>query len=174
MNIDRIDCRFGGRIGFTCSTFDLLHAGHVAMLQDCKKNCDYLIAGILTDPTHDRSDTKSKPIQSIFERWMQLSAIQYVDEIIPFDDEVDLKDLLLTIKPHVRIVGVEYKGREFTGSDIEDIELVFNERDHTFSTTELRKRIVEEGYPKETPNYAETLPEDNLHIPKEEYTHMDP
>lgn len=135
----------GKRIGFTASSFDLLHAGHIAMLSEAKSHCDFLVVGILVDPTFDRPDTKNKPIQSIFERWMQLQAISYVDLIVPFESEKDLYDVLLTIDPDIRFVGEEYKGTKFTGHDIEDIEIYFNQRKHFFSTTDLRKRVLEKA-----------------------------
>lgn len=138
----------GKRIGFTSSTFDLLHTGHVSMLSECKTNCDFLVVGLLTDPTNDRPKTKSKPIQSVMERWIQLQAISYVDLIIPFDSEQDLYDLLLLLRPDVRFVGEEYKGRNFTGSDIESIEIYFNCRKHSFSSTDLRTRITSNNITK--------------------------
>ena len=128
-------------IGFTASTFDLFHAGHVTMLAEAKDQCDYLFVGLLTDPTHDRSETKNKPVQSIFERYVQLSACSYVDEIIPFDSEQDLLDLILTLNPDVRICGEEYKGKKHTGHDLGYI--YYNKRKHSFSTTELRERVVQ-------------------------------
>lgn len=135
----------GKKIGFTASTFDLLHSGHIMMLAEARSKCDYLIAGILVDPTFDRPNTKNKPIQSIFERWTQLQAVCYVDLIIPFESEKDLYDLLLAINPDIRIVGEEYKNTKFTGYDISDIEIYFNTRKHNFSTTELRKKIIKES-----------------------------
>jgi len=130
------------KIGFTASTFDLLHAGHIAMLKEAKENCDYLIVGLLTDPTHDRVE-KNKPIQSVFERHMQLTACKYVDEIIPFDDERDLVDLLLTIMPDIRFCGEEYQGTMHTGSDIDGIEIYYNKRRHSFSSSQLRDRVID-------------------------------
>ncbi len=133
------------RIGFTCSTFDLLHAGHVAMLQEAKTKCDYLIVGLQNDPTLDRP-TKNKPVQSIVERQMQLKGSRYVDEIWVYNTEKDLEDLLLTLPIDVRILGVEYEGKEFTGREIchkRGIELYFNGRDHSFSSSSLRKRVYE-------------------------------
>ena len=132
-------------IGFTCSTFDLLHAGHVAMLQEAKTQCDYLIVGLQNDPTLDRPD-KNKPIQSIVERQMQLKGSRYVDEIWVYNTEKDLEDLLLMLPIQVRILGVEYEGKEFTGREIchkRSIELFFNGRDHSFSSSSLRKRVAE-------------------------------
>jgi glycerol-3-phosphate cytidylyltransferase len=128
----------GKRIGFTCSTFDLLHAGHISMLAESKSKCDYLIVGLLCDPTHDRK-TKQKPIQSMFERWVQLSAISYINMIIPFSSEQDIVDMVLLIKPDVRIVGEEYKDKEHTGKGL--CPIFYNSRKHSFSSTELRERI---------------------------------
>ena len=133
----------GKPIGFTCSTFDLLHAGHVSMLQEAKTQCDYLIVGLQNDPTLDRT-TKNKPIQSIVERQMQLRGNKYVDEIWVYNTEKDLEDLLLTLPLDVRILGVEYEGKEFTGREIchkRNIGLYFNGRDHSFSSSSLRKRV---------------------------------
>ena len=132
-------------IGFTCSTFDLLHAGHVAMLQEAKTQCDYLIVGLQNDPTLDRPD-KNKPIQSIVERQMQLKGSRYVDEIWIYNTEKDLEDLLLMLPIQIRILGVEYEGKEFTGREIchkRSIEIFFNGREHSFSSSSLRKRVAE-------------------------------
>lgn len=132
------------RVGFTCSTFDLLHAGHIVMLKDAKAQCDHLIVGLQTDPTIDRPDTKNKPVQSIVERYIQLQAVKYVDEIIVYQTEKDLEDLLLILPLTVRILGEEYEHKNFTGKQIclkRGIEVYFNKREHSFSTTELRQRI---------------------------------
>ena len=136
----------GLTIGITFSTFDLLHAGHIAMLAESKNHCDYLIAALQTDPTIDRPDTKNKPVQSIVERQIQLSATRYVDEIVVYQTEKDLEDILLTLPIDVRILGIEYKDKEFTGKDIclkRGIEIVYNGRDHSFSSSNLRKRVAE-------------------------------
>ena len=136
----------GLKIGITFSTFDLLHAGHIAMLSEAKNHCDYLICGLQTDPTIDRPDTKNKPIQSIVERQIQLSACRYVDEVVVYQTEQDLVDLLLILPLDVRILGVEYEGKEFSGDEacyIRNIELVFNSRDHSFSSSSLRKRVAD-------------------------------
>ena len=130
-------------VGFTCSTFDLFHAGHVVMLQESKSLCDYLIVGLLTDPTKDRPDTKNKPVQSVMERYLQLAACKYVDEIIPFSSEQDLVDVILTINPDIRIVGEEYKGTDHTGAGLCPIH--YNKRRHSFSTTQLRERVLKAG-----------------------------
>ena len=130
-------------VGFTCSTFDLFHAGHVVMLQESKSLCDYLVVGLLTDPTIDRPETKNKPVQSVMERYLQLAACKYVDEIIPFESEKDLVDLILTINPDIRIVGEEYKGTDHTGVGLCPIH--YNKRRHSFSTTQLRERVLKAG-----------------------------
>lgn len=135
----------GKRIGITFSTFDMLHAGHIAMLSEAKNHCDYLICGLQTDPTIDRPDTKNKPVQSIVERQIQLSACRYVDEIVVYQTEQDLCDLLLILPVDVRVLGVEYEGKNFSGySECQrrNIELVFNSRDHSFSSSSLRKRVA--------------------------------
>ena len=131
-------------VGFTASTFDLLHAGHVAMLREAKSHCDYLICCLQIDPSVDRSE-KNSPVQSIVERYTQLSAIRYVDEIIVYASEKDLTDILELYTIHVRILGDEYKDKEFTGRERCEtlgIKLHFNSRNHRFSTTDLRKRLV--------------------------------
>ncbi len=134
------------KIGFTCSTFDLFHAGHIIMLKEAKSVCDYLIVGLQTDPTIDRPDTKNKPVQSMFERFVQLQACKYVDEIIPYSTEKELTDILLSYPINVRILGDEYEHRAFTGRSeciSRGIEFYFNKREHSFSTSELRQRVVE-------------------------------
>jgi glycerol-3-phosphate cytidylyltransferase len=125
--------------GFTCSAFDLLHPGHIAMLEEAKTQCDWLIAGLHTNPQIDRP-AKNKPVQTTYERWAQLKGCKYVDEIIPYDTEQDLLNLLQVLKPDVRILGEEYKDKEFTGRFLH-IPLYFNTRKHSFSTTELRNRL---------------------------------
>ena len=135
----------GLKIGITFSTFDLLHAGHVAMLAEAKNHCDYLIAGLQTDPTIDRPDSKNPPVQSIVERQIQLAATRYVDETVVYQTEKDLEDILLTLPIDVRILGIEYAEKDFTGKNIcfdRGIELVFNQRDHSFSSSNLRKRVA--------------------------------
>jgi glycerol-3-phosphate cytidylyltransferase len=130
-------------VGFTCSTFDLLHSGHIAMLKEAKEQCDWLIVGLLSDPTIDRAEIKNKPIQSLFERWMQLEAVKYVDQIIPFESEQDLYDMLLVLMPDVRFCGEEYKDKNHTGKDIDGINIIYNKRKHSFSSSELRTRVTE-------------------------------
>jgi len=136
----------GLKIGITFSTFDLLHAGHVAMLAEAKNHCDYLIAGLQTDPTIDRPDTKNPPVQSIVERQIQLAATRYVDEVVVYQTEKDLEDILLTLPIDARILGVEYADKDFTGKEIcskRGIEIIYNGRDHSFSSSNLRKRVAE-------------------------------
>jgi len=136
----------GKKIGIVFSQFDLLHAGHIAMLAEVKNHCDYLIAGLQTDASLDRPDTKNPPVQSIVERQIQLAAVRYVDEIVVYQTEKDLCDILLTLPIDVRILGIEYAEKEFTGRDIcyeRGIEIVFNGRDHSFSSSSLRKRVAE-------------------------------
>ena len=128
------------KIGFTCSCFDLFHAGHVMMLKEAKTQCDYLIVGLQTDPTIDRPH-KNKPIQSILERYIQLEACKYVDQIVPYATEKDLQDLLTSYPIDVRIIGEEYKNQRFTGYDL-PMAVYFNSRQHSFSSTELRERIA--------------------------------
>ncbi len=133
------------KIGFTCSTFDLLHAGHVQMLRDAKSQCDYLICALQVDPSFDREE-KNSPIQTLVERYTQLKAVKYVDEIIPYESEQDLEDILELYTIHVRILGEEYKEKDFTGKDIckkRGIQLYFNKREHRFSSSDLRKRVCE-------------------------------
>jgi glycerol-3-phosphate cytidylyltransferase len=130
-------------IGITCSTFDLLHAGHIIMLEECKKYCDYLICALQVDPTLDRSE-KNKPIQSLVERYIQLDSVQYVDKIIPYSTEEELITIFSSLDLDVRIIGEEYKDTNFTGKDVclkRGIKLIYNKRDHNFSTSSLRQRI---------------------------------
>jgi glycerol-3-phosphate cytidylyltransferase len=136
----------GKPVGFTCSTFDLLHAGHILMLAECKQICDYLIVGLQTDPSIDRPDVKNKPVQSIVERYVQLSAVKYVDEIIVYQTEKDLEDMLMFLPVSHRIIGEEYRDKNFTGKNIcEDrgINIVYNSRKHRFSSSELRQRTYQ-------------------------------
>ena len=136
----------GKKIGITFSTFDMLHAGHIAMLAEAKNHCDYLICGLQTDPTIDRPDTKNCPVQSIVERQIQLAACRYVDEVVVYQTEQDLVDLLLILPLDVRVLGVEYEHKDFSGKSEcyqRNIEIIFNGRDHSFSSSSLRKRVVE-------------------------------
>jgi len=128
------------KVGFTCSCFDLFHAGHIMMLKEAKSNCDYLIVGLQTDPTIDRPE-KNKPIQSVFERFVQLDSCKYVDEVIVYATETELLDILRSYPIDVRIVGDEYADKQFTGKDL-NMEIYYNRREHSFSTTELRGRVI--------------------------------
>lgn len=131
------------KVGFTASTFDLLHAGHVQMLREAKQQCEYLICALQIDPSVDRKE-KNPPVQTVVERFIQLSAIQYVDEIVPYATEKDLEDILNMYSIDVRIIGEEYKKKTFTGRAIcskRGIEIYYNKRDHRFSSSDLRKRV---------------------------------
>ena len=133
------------KVGITFSAFDLLHAGHIKMLEEAKRQCDYLIVGLQTDPTIDRPE-KNRPTQSVVERYIQLKGCKYVDEIIPYATEQDLEDILRSFKIDVRIVGDEYKDKNFTGRrycEEKRIALFFNIRDHRFSSSSLRKEVTE-------------------------------
>lgn len=131
------------KTGITASTFDLLHSGHITMLREAKSQCDYLICALQVDPSKDRSE-KNAPIQSLVERQAQLSAVKYVDEIMVYESESDLEDILSMCQLDVKIMGEEYRDIDFTGKDIckkRGIDLYFNKRDHRFSSSELRKRV---------------------------------
>ncbi len=135
------------KVGITFSAFDLLHAGHVKMLEEAKLQCEYLICGLQTDPTIDRPE-KNKPVQTVVERYIQLKACKHVDEIVPYATEQDLEDILRAFKIDVRIVGEEYKDKTFTGRafcEENRIELYFNKRSHRFSSSGLRKEVVQKG-----------------------------
>ncbi len=133
------------KVGITFSAFDLFHAGHVLMLGECKLHCDYLIAGLQIDPSIDRPQEKNKPIQSIVERQIQLNGCKYVDEVVTYHTENDLEDILKSMRIDVRILGKEYQtNKNYTGYKIcvaKGIEIVYNNRDHDWSSTELRERI---------------------------------
>lgn len=132
-------------IGITFSTFDLLHAGHVKMLEEAKMYCDYLIVGLQIDPTIDRPE-KNKPTQSVVERYIQLKACKFVDEIVPYATEQDLQDILQAFPIDVRILGEEYRDKNFTGREYCEnagIKLIFNKRNHRFSSSGLRKEVYE-------------------------------
>lgn len=134
------------RVGITFSAFDLLHAGHIGMLREARANCDYLIVGLQTDPTIDRPTEKNKPVQTLVERYAQLNALKFIDEIVPYQTEEDVIDILQLFQIDVRFLGEEYREKEFTGKDVcrkRGIELHFNKRDHRFSTSGLRKRVIE-------------------------------
>lgn len=142
----------GLKIGIVFSAFDLFHSGHIAMLAEAKNHCDYLIAGLQTDPTIDRPDSKNPPVQSIVERQIQLSTNRNVDEVVVYQTEKDLVDLLLILPVDVRILGVEYEHKEFTGKSeclARGIDIVYNKRDHSFSSSNLRRRVVESENKKE-------------------------
>ena len=158
----------GKKVGITFSTFDMLHAGHIAMLSEAKNHCDYLICGLQTDPTIDRPDTKNHPVQSIVERQIQLAACRYVDEVVVYSTEQDLVDLLLILPVDVRILGVEYQDKDFSGRwecGQRGIEIVFNGRDHSFSSSSLRKRVAA----AETHRVLRSEPDREA-----EYTYQDP
>ena len=132
------------KTGITFSTFDLFHAGHVKMLEEAKSKCDYLIVGLQLDPSIDRPE-KNKPVQSIIERYVQLRACKYIDEIIPYITENDLIDVLSSFKIDLRIIGAEYKEKEFTGKEYckkKGIEIYYNKREHRFSSSALRKQVA--------------------------------
>jgi glycerol-3-phosphate cytidylyltransferase len=134
------------KVGITFSVFDLLHAGHIGMLREAKQHCDYLIVGLQTDPTIDRPDTKNKPVQTLVERYAQLNAVKFIDEIVPYETEKDVIDILELFEIHIRFLGEEYREKDFTGKDIcrkRGIELHFNKRDHRFSSSDLRRRVAE-------------------------------
>lgn len=133
------------KVGITFSAFDLLHAGHIKMLEEAKRECDYLIVGLQTDPTLDRPE-KNKPTQTVVERYIQLKGCRFVDEIVPYATEQDLEDILRSFKIDVRILGDEYKDKNFTGRtycEQTGIELHYNRRDHRFSSSSLRKEVAE-------------------------------
>jgi glycerol-3-phosphate cytidylyltransferase len=141
----------GLKIGITFSQFDMLHAGHIAMLSEAKNHCDYLIAGLQNNAQWDRPE-KNAPVQTIVERQIQLAAVRYVDEVVIYNTEKDLEDILLTLPIDVRILGVEYMEKDFTGRAIcerRKIELIFNGRDHSFSSSSLRKRVAQAESEKE-------------------------
>ena len=147
------------KIGFNCSTLDLFHAGHVTMLKVAKQNCDYLIVALQSDPTIDRPDTKNKPIQSLYERYVQLQACKYVDEILVYETEQDLENLLRTQTIHIRFLGDEYKTKHFTGKQYcldKGIELYYHEREHPYSSSSLRKRIYDEEVKRMEKNESST------------------
>ena len=132
------------KVGITCSTFDLLHAGHVIMLEECKHHCDFLICALQVDPTNDRTN-KNKPVQSLVERYLQLNAVKWVDQIIPYSTEAELEEIFKALHIDVRIIGEDYMGKEFTAKQIckdRDIEIIYNQRQHEYSSSDLRKRVM--------------------------------
>jgi glycerol-3-phosphate cytidylyltransferase len=135
------------KVGFTCSTFDLFHAGHYLMLKDAKNQCDILVVGLQTDPTLDeeyRMETggknKNKPIQSFEERKIQIEGCKYVDHVIPYSTEEDLFKLMRELRPDIRILGSDWKGKQFTGQEL-GFPIHWHSRDHDYSTSNLRKRV---------------------------------
>ena len=135
------------KVGFTCSTFDLLHAGHILMLKEAKQKCDYLLVALQTNPNADRPE-KSKPIQSIYERYTQLKAVKYIDEIVLYDNEEDLLNVLKTTNINIRIIGSDYIDKDFTGKQYciqNNIEIFYHNRGHNYSTTGLRRKLKEEN-----------------------------
>jgi glycerol-3-phosphate cytidylyltransferase len=134
------------KVGFNCSTFDLFHAGHVAMLKIEKQHCDHLIVALQSDPTIDRPDTKNKPVQSLYERYVQISACKYVDEVLVYETEEDLENIFKTQTIHIRFLGEEYRNKSFTGKQYcldKGIDIFYHERDHPYSSSNLRKRVYE-------------------------------
>ena len=132
------------KTGVTFSTFDLLHAGHISMLKEAKSQCDYLICGLHVDPKIERPN-KNSPIQSLVERYIQLSAVKYVDEIVPYNLEQDLYDILLTYPIDIRLIGADYKDVDVSGKQLcidNSIKIYYNNRRHDFSSSGLRKRIT--------------------------------
>jgi glycerol-3-phosphate cytidylyltransferase len=127
------------KVGFTCSCFDLLHAGHIAMLREASSVCDYLVVGLQTDPSID--GRKPKPVQTVYERYLQLDGCKYVDKIIPYDTEADLMNLLLTLPIDIRIIGDEYQFQDYTGKELH--EVYYNKRRHSWSSSSLKQRIKE-------------------------------
>lgn len=142
------------KVGIVFSTFDLLHAGHIGMLREAKQHCDYLIVGLQTNPTIDRPDTKNKPVQTLVERYAQLNAVKFIDEIVPYETEKDVIDILELFEIHIRFLGEEYREKDFTGKDVcrkRGIELHFNKRDHRFSSSDLRRRVAEAENARQRP-----------------------
>lgn len=143
MKVDKVGMEKSKVVGITFSTFDLLHAGHIAMLREAKEQCDYLICGIQVNPAVDRPE-KNAPVQTLVERWTQLQGVKYVDEIIPYESETDVEDILKLFNIDIRIIGEEYKDGKFTGRATcaaRGIEIYFNKRDHRFSSSDLRERV---------------------------------
>jgi glycerol-3-phosphate cytidylyltransferase len=135
-------------VGITFGAFDLLHAGHTTMLQKCREQCDHLIVGLQTDPTIDRPKTKQKPVQSVFERYAQLDACRWVDSIIPYDTENDLLNILSIVDARKRFLGHDYSGQYIYGEELckeRNIEIVFIERNHGYSSSNLRMRVANES-----------------------------
>jgi glycerol-3-phosphate cytidylyltransferase len=154
------------KIGFNCSSFDLLHAGHVTMLKMEKELCDHLIVALQVDPTIDRPSSKNKPCQSIYERYVQLQACKYVDEILVYSTEYDLLQLLMTQTIHIRFLSEEYLNRDFTGKQYcidNNIELCYHKRQHNYSSSELRARVV---MLENTKDEADDIPQHSIELIK--------
>lgn len=155
------------KIGFNCSCFDLFHAGHVTMLKMEKDLCDYLKVALQVDPTIDRPGLKNKPVQSIYERYSQVQSCKYVDEILLYDTEADLLNLIKSQTMHIRFLSEEYKDRDFTGKQYcvdNGIELHYHRRQHTFSTTELRKRVYDMEVAKRSEKNVSDIPQYSIHL----------
>lgn len=155
------------KIGFNCSSFDLFHAGHVTMLKLEKEMCDYLKVALQVDPTIDRPGLKNKPVQSIYERYVQLQGCKYVDEILVYETEADLLNLLKTQRIDIRFLGEEYKDRDFTGKQYcieQGIELVYHPRTHQYSSTELRNRVYEIERRKREEGISDTVPQHSTQL----------
>ena len=127
-------------VGITFSCFDMLHAGHILMLNEAKMQCEKLYVGLQTDPTIDRPE-KNKPVQSLTERYIQVAGVRFVDAIIPYQTEADLIEILTAFSPIARFIGADYLGKDFTGKDLPYVTTIYNSRDHDYSTTALRKKI---------------------------------
>ncbi len=132
----------GIKIGFVASCFDLLHAGHVLMLEDARSRCDYLVIALQTDPTIDRPDSKNKPVQDYEERRIMIAGCRHVDEIIEYATEADLFKILSALKPDIRVLGSDWEGKPYTGHELRDIPVHFHQRTHSYSTTALRRRVA--------------------------------
>jgi glycerol-3-phosphate cytidylyltransferase len=155
------------KIGFNCSSFDLFHAGHVTMLKVEKQMCDYLIVALQVDPTIDRPGIKNKPVQSIYERYVQLQACRYVDEILVYETEADLLNLLKTQKIDIRFLGEEYKDRDFTGKQFcieQGIELIYHPRTHQYSSSELRNRVYQAEKQRQAEGVVDTIPQHSTQL----------
>lgn len=128
--------------GFTCSTFELLHPGHILMLKECKEHCDYLVVGLHVDPSRERKE-KNKPIESVFERYMRVKSNIYVDEVIPYETEEDLRGMLIYLNPDIRFIGIDWIAKEYTAKDLL-IPIHWTKRRHDYSSTNLRRRIIKQ------------------------------
>jgi glycerol-3-phosphate cytidylyltransferase len=155
------------KIGFNCSCFDLFHAGHVTMLKMEKEKCDYLKVALQVDPTIDRPGLKNKPVQSIYERYAQVQACKYVDEILVYDTEAELLNLIMTQDMHIRFLSEEYLNRDFTGKQYcmdNGIELFYHKRQHTYSTSDLRKRVYEMELAKQKEKGVVDIPQFSIEL----------